>query len=217
VNNSPRNIGKKLLKILAISTILMVVFYAFVFVLFKYGNKCTCYGVETTSRCLGVKTLCTGLAPTINVPLLGEKNECNRINNATGCVKKLECYPVYEHKGPNRDAVGMPILSREYIGCERRSNEEIETAKKRLALCLRSEGNWLYSINGCSCPRSFNSDTGENMRKAMHPVEGCMFVKDICEVYAGVWVNEGYPYNNGIKYHDYCAVDGERIEVEDLF
>jgi hypothetical protein len=50
-----------------------------VFITFRFGKKCTCYGKEIDGKCVGVKTTCLGLAP--NIPLEGfqQNNEVLKI------------------------------------------------------------------------------------------------------------------------------------------
>ena len=62
-----KNLLIKILKILGVLIALIAIFYIAVFLTFRYGIKCTCYGIETNSRCFGIKTMCFGLAPSLNI------------------------------------------------------------------------------------------------------------------------------------------------------
>lgn len=53
-------------KVVIFTLILLITGCAGMLAIFRFGKNCTCYGVEIGYRCLGVKTLCFGLAPDIS-------------------------------------------------------------------------------------------------------------------------------------------------------
>ena len=55
----------KILLVLCLAIIFIYVsLYSLTFIAYKYGNKCQCYGIKTNNVCIGIRTTCTGLAPT---------------------------------------------------------------------------------------------------------------------------------------------------------
>jgi len=65
----------KIFKILAffglIAILFLAAFYASILVAYRDGKNCRCYGIEINNKCLGIQTICTGLAP----PILDEESE----------------------------------------------------------------------------------------------------------------------------------------------
>lgn len=69
-------------KIIKISGLLIILFliiiYASIFIAYWYGAKCHCYGFKTNNKCLGINTICAGLAPTLDPTIDNDISEdCN--------------------------------------------------------------------------------------------------------------------------------------------
>ena len=68
-----------------LATIILVVigyFLAF-FIIVRFGKKCMCYGVETDTKCIGVRTMCFGPVPLIPLPEKTAVSESNKPCNST--------------------------------------------------------------------------------------------------------------------------------------
>lgn len=138
---------------------------------------------------------------------------CATIQNPNECNEKLECEAVFTQNGLNKDQVGMPVLNKEFERCQAFPKEIIKENHVKYTLCVNTKGSWLASIKTCSCGMEINPNTGQQMGKTFHDLLGCMFDQDICVAQGGIWNLEGYPYDNNIKYTNYCTINGEKVKL----